>query len=270
MTQIICLANSWKHGDRCIAGIDPVSGDWIRPLSNLDDGRIPTNSRLIDGKEPELLDILEIPLAENSHNFDFQGENRSLLSGKWQKIGTAQPIELLKYCQGDRFILHNEEKYVLVSYLTKLPFCQRKTLQLVCAIDWEFKHSPRNFDAVKWKATITTLNGQILKNATITDPIFAAKLDWGYCPEHPCLVTVSLSMPHRPLDWEEEEDPCWKIIAAVIELSTFDSILVEMQRLNWSVDRARDYLLQTYGKRSRLLLTEQELTEFFTYLKSLA
>lgn len=269
MTEIICLANSWKHGDRCIAGIDRRSGNWIRPISELDDGRICTTTRLINGKEPALLDILEIPIAETSHDFDFQAENRSLLPGVWQKVGTAQPSDLLKYCSCDRYILHNYEKFVSVSYLKKQPSWQRKTLQLICAVNFEFRHTPRSFDGVKWKATLTTLNGQILKDATITDPVFAAKLDWGYLPEHPCLVTVGLSMPHRPLDWEGE-DPCWKLIAAVIELSTMDSILVEMQRLNWTLDRGKNYLHQTYGKRSRQQLNDRELAEFFNYLKSLS
>jgi hypothetical protein len=269
MTQIICLANSWKHGDRCIAGIDLSTENWIRPVSDLDDGRINNTTRLINGKEPALLDILEIPLAETNGNFDFQAENRLIASGVWQKVGTAQPIDLLKYCHSDRYILHNNEKFVLVSYLKELPFLQRKTLQLVCAIDLSFTHTPRSFGGVKWKATLTTINGQHLIDASITDPIFAAKLDWGYIPEHPCLVAVSLSMPHRPSDWKKDDDPCWKIIAAVIELSTFDAILVEMQRLNWSIDRGRNYLQQTYGKRSRPQLSDRELVEFFNYLKLL-
>ncbi|MBD0345112.1 MAG: hypothetical protein ICV63_09890, partial [Coleofasciculus sp. Co-bin14] len=49
MTQIICLANSWKHGDRCIAGINSLKGQWIRPVSHLPDGRITKEMRLIGG-----------------------------------------------------------------------------------------------------------------------------------------------------------------------------------------------------------------------------
>ena len=30
MAQIICLANSWKLEERCIAGINPDKGQWIR------------------------------------------------------------------------------------------------------------------------------------------------------------------------------------------------------------------------------------------------
>ncbi len=34
---------------------------WILPVSDLDDGRVPSHMRLIDEQEPALLDILEIP-----------------------------------------------------------------------------------------------------------------------------------------------------------------------------------------------------------------
>mgnify|MGYP001478841279 CR=1 FL=1 len=43
-------------------------------------------------------------------------------------------------------------------------------------------------------------------------------LERGYHPDQHCLVTVSLSMPYRPSDWKGEGDPCWKLIAGVIEL----------------------------------------------------
>ena len=52
-TRIICLANSFKHTERCIAGIDLVTGKCVRPVSDLDDGRVPQKIRLIDGKEPD-------------------------------------------------------------------------------------------------------------------------------------------------------------------------------------------------------------------------
>lgn len=43
---------------------------------------------------------------------------------------------------------------------------------------------------------------------------------------------------------------------------------VEMQRLNWTTDQGRDYLIKTYGKRSRHLLSDDELHDFLRYLES--
>ncbi|MFB2769594.1 hypothetical protein ACE1AT_09930 [Pelatocladus sp. BLCC-F211] len=45
---------------------------------------------------------------------------------------------------------------------------------------------------------------------------------------------------------------------------------VEMQRLGWTTEQGRDYLIQTYGKRSRHLLDSEELRDFLKYLESQA
>ena len=42
---------------------------------------------------------------------------------------------------------------------------------------------------------------------------------------------------------------------------------VELKRLGWTSEQGREYLLKTYGKRSRQLLSDQELLEFLEYLK---
>lgn len=44
---------------------------------------------------------------------------------------------------------------------------------------------------------------------------------------------------------------------------------VELKRLNWTNEQGKNYLLQTYGKRSRQLLSDEELLEFLHYLESL-
>lgn len=43
---------------------------------------------------------------------------------------------------------------------------------------------------------------------------------------------------------------------------------VEMQRLGWTSEQGREYRIKTYGKRSRTLLTDEELHEFLKYLQS--
>ena len=43
---------------------------------------------------------------------------------------------------------------------------------------------------------------------------------------------------------------------------------VEIKRLGWTAEQGRDFLLQTYGKRSRLHLTDEELMDFLGYLES--
>jgi hypothetical protein len=114
LTRIIVLANSLKHGDFCLAGIDLRTGRWVRPVTNLDDGRVRSSDIRTGMHPPRLLDILDIP---------------------------------------------------------------------------------------------------------ITDPVFCRRLTTGHEPSASCLLTMSLSMPHKPPEWQADNPPaCWKLIAGIIEL----------------------------------------------------
>lgn len=218
LKRIVCLSNSWKLEERCIAGIDLDTGRWVRPVCDglyPKDGKVPKSARLIEGKEPELLDILEIPLGDTGNDFGFECENLSVLPGRWKSLGKADPNELIGYCGNFPHILHNSSKYVNPSWLKALPFQQRRTLQLVQTASLSVTKSPSGNTG--WRGTLQTSNGHTLREAKITDPVFAEKLEAGYQPMGSCLVTVSLSMPWAPHDWEGEE-PCWKLIAGVIEV----------------------------------------------------
>jgi len=217
MTRIICLANSWKRGERCIAGINELQGKWVRPISDLPDGQIPKEMRQINRLEPALLDVLDIPLAKTGPDFGFESENLSILPGKWRQVGKVPPAYLLKYCNSQAYILHNDLRYVTVEYMQSLPKADRLSLQLVKAVRFTVKKLIQRFEGGnKWEGSIVTKHNQRL-TATITDPVLIRKLELGYRPQKACLVTVSLSMPWRPDDWEGD-DPCWKLIAGVIEL----------------------------------------------------
>ncbi|WP_442940652.1 hypothetical protein [Nostoc sp.] len=43
---------------------------------------------------------------------------------------------------------------------------------------------------------------------------------------------------------------------------------IEMQRLGLTKEQGRDHLIKSYGKRSRFLLTDEQLHEFLQYLVS--
>lgn len=229
ITRLICLANSWKRGERCIAGISTLKGQWIRAVSDSPDGQVPKEMRQIGGTEPALLDILEIPLAKTGPDYGFESENLSILPGKWQRVGHVPTTYLLQYCSKKEYILHNDLRYVEVPFLQSLPVSERRTLELVKAVKISVRPLSTKYEgSQKWEGSIVTEHGQKL-TTTITDPVFVRKLDLGYRPKSSCLVTVSLSMPWRPADWRGEGDPCWKLIAGVVELPEEYKVKIEIE-----------------------------------------
>jgi hypothetical protein len=219
LKRIVCLANSWKHEERCIAGIDLETGKWIRPVCDRlhpADGKIPKSVRLIDGKEPQLLEILGIPLDDTGDDFGFACENRSILPGPWQRLGHLHPTDLIDYCQDFPQILHTSTNFVQPAWLKTRPLPQRRTLQLV-----EVEHfaiSESTLGSQGWRGILKTTSGQLLKGAKITDPVFAKKLGLGHPLPDRCFTTISLSMPWTFGDQTPGDAVCWKLIAGVIEL----------------------------------------------------
>ncbi|QGZ91110.1 hypothetical protein [Microcystis aeruginosa] len=72
----------------------------------------------------------------------------------------------------------------------------------------------------------------------------------------------------------EEETPAPAPVVVIPEEIDYSvlktKIDVEMKRLAWTTEKGREYLISTYGKKSRLLLTNEELLEFYNYLSSIS
>lgn len=83
---VVCLANSRKLGGRCIAGktIDSkTSPMWVRPVSARADGALsPFEIRFSDGRCPQLLDIVKIPVRCVAPHY-YQRENYLIGGGRW-------------------------------------------------------------------------------------------------------------------------------------------------------------------------------------------
>lgn len=74
---IVCLANSYKHGGRCVAGVCVDGGKWIRLRGAAPDGSLDTHESVLDdGSEPRLLDLIEVELhyaiPSDAHPEDWQ------------------------------------------------------------------------------------------------------------------------------------------------------------------------------------------------------
>jgi hypothetical protein len=214
MARIVCLANSLKHGERCIAGIEVATGRWVRPVTDSPDGSVPRHVRAVRKGEPKLLDLIDIPLLSTGPDFGFECENRLILPGRWYASGRLKTADLRPYLLPDQPILHTVSPYVTVAYLKKLSPDERRTLQLVEVHNFAARFQPGNH---RWKGRFTAPDGRLME-FYITDPVFTARLNAGLLAPTHCLLTISLSLPWRPPNWTGDEEPCWKLIAGVIEL----------------------------------------------------
>lgn len=88
---LVCLANSWKHHDMCVAGLELTergAGDWIRPVSARSGHGISTAEQtLADGSVPAVLDVITVGLRAHTPA-DFQTENWLLdPTLRWTRTG---------------------------------------------------------------------------------------------------------------------------------------------------------------------------------------
>jgi hypothetical protein len=104
-TYFVCLANSKKYGERCIAGIELLkneSGDftpllidsrpkWVRPVSGDINGQVP--SELVKGIA--LFDIVEIEILERKP-LRYQSENTSFEPNSIKVVGKYDKLDFFE------------------------------------------------------------------------------------------------------------------------------------------------------------------------------
>ena len=94
--KLLVLANSYKLGNRCVAGIDLDTGKWVRPVSQLPGGAIPELKTAVrkDGRLVPVapLDVVEFEVGQNRatphHPEDVE------LRGPFSLIGNMSIAEL--------------------------------------------------------------------------------------------------------------------------------------------------------------------------------
>lgn len=221
--RIVCLANSRKLRERCVAGREMASktkqGKWIRPVSERVHGEVSEEDRNYeDGSDPQLLDIIDIPVIAHQPE-GCQSENWLIESKSyWEKVGKFPihniynltdpveslwidgfstipgrndkiPIESLSEVHSSLRLIQVEEMIIKVFAPGKAFGNPRRRVQ------GHFEHANQNY--ALW----------------ITDPRhekkYLAKLDGDY-RIGACYVTISLG--------EEYRGAMPKLIAAIIEI----------------------------------------------------
>lgn len=212
--RIICLANSYKHNGRCIAGINEA-GRWVRQVSSSKKRSVDKTTRAVDGKEPQILDVLEIPLHAHGPDKGCQPENKLLKVGQWKKAGRVKPRDLLKYCEDDSMILHNNLDPVRASCFRMIPRHGWKSLQLIHNENVVFEQDGNN--KVKWRTNFVNSKGTAL-SLRVTDPVTCERLEQGENISKDCLLTVSMATGWSPD--KQTAKRCYKFVAGIVELSS--------------------------------------------------
>jgi hypothetical protein len=102
---MVCLANSYKHGGRCVAGICVETGEWLRLRGKADDGALSPREYSLAKNHGELrlLDVFSVDLhyamPSDCHPEDWavstmpwQLMERPCPAHKWDKIAAEAPI----------------------------------------------------------------------------------------------------------------------------------------------------------------------------------
>ena len=82
---MLCLANSWKHHGRCVAGLLP-DGSWIRPVTATEDGSLaPAMCTLDIGRPVRALDVVLIGVKRPEPRLH-QPENWVIKDESWKFV----------------------------------------------------------------------------------------------------------------------------------------------------------------------------------------
>jgi hypothetical protein len=106
LDRIVCLANSYKHDHRCVAGISLATKKWVRLVGRKIPGCLTLRETCYpDGREAALLDVIEVELGEECGS-NCHPEDVYVTEKPWQPIR--------------RFDEHRDAQF-LASYVNKGP-----------------------------------------------------------------------------------------------------------------------------------------------------
>lgn len=198
-TRFVCLANSYKEGGRCVAGImldkrnNPIMEGglpkWIRPVSDTEHGEI--SEEMV--AHFNLLDILELKV-ENYVGEGYQSENATFEEDSIQKIGTFDVGRLNKLCDERPALLASTAKAIHQDHIHR----HSHSLTLVGVKDFEAYEQESEHHPGKQSLRLSFTHEHNQYDFPITDPIF--KYNYQYKADYldnveQMLLTLSVGLP---------------------------------------------------------------------------
>ena len=227
--RIVCLANSRKQKERCIAGKELLSdgrpGGWVRPVSDRGDEAVSSFERQYrDHSEPRVLDVIDVPVLEERPN-SYQSENWLLDPHParppvfWSKVHRVILDDLSQFTDpaGPLWIDgHSSDKgrndriplYLANALDSSLRLIQVDRLELSTS---KARHKQKVQGVSSYKVQGRFQYDGVEYWLSVTDPIYEQA--YGERPNssyrlEACFLTISLGGPHKGY--------AYKLIAAII------------------------------------------------------
>jgi len=213
-TRFVCLANSFKEGGRCIAGIELDANNnaifiggrpkWIRPVHSADHGQIPNHI----AESLQILHIVQIDITSNNPQ-GYQSENANFKLNSLKIIGNFNYSNLNTLCEIKKFIFGNRGKAVSGDAIENLNY----SLMLIDITQFEITQIVYDDNPSKPKTRLVFQYNGNRYDLPITDPSFLNKYQHNkeiLDDNKQIFLTLSLGI--------ELEDWYYKLVAAVIHL----------------------------------------------------
>ena len=224
--QILCLANSRKYGGRCIVGKERLPDGtlaWVRPVSATERGEVmPDEICYADESIPQLLDVIEVPLAE-PRPLPYQPENWLMAPEPWTKTRVADKANIDRWIDPDAPLWENGHESARGTN-DRFPYDPKRTLpcsaRFISVPALEISVTERKDDSGKINRQLRgsfAYAGDIY-DLRITDMDFeeqyAARAAGKYWHAK-CYLTVTIGEPFQA----RPDEPLfnYKLIAAIIE-----------------------------------------------------
>ena len=216
--EVICLANSWKHGGRCVAGLRLDGGGWVRPVSREPDGVLQLwHYTLVAGGEAALGDVLQMRLTQPRPD-PHHPENWLMDYGLWTLVARPLPPSAREFLWQSLTpgpdLMGDCDDRVAYAALETRPAASSLALVHPEGLQWQIRESPSS--GKRQTRAAFSLAG-VHYSLPLTDPArlkALASCPLGSYPDENAetLLTISLSEPF------DRDGFCYKLVAAVIAL----------------------------------------------------
>ena len=221
--QIVCLANSYKHDHRCVAGISLTTKRWVRLVSKAIPGCVTVEEATYAcGKQVAVLDVFEVELGDPCGS-DSHPEDRFILDTPWRHVrrfDRPQDREFLSsWATRGPSVLEGCVDRIYTKKIDHAPL--KASLELVRPDDlwwWIREEGGKRKNRGVFRLGYV---GRIRYDLAVTDPVWLATLNLLPAGIHPHALLLGMQ-PGKPLLSVSLSEPFegfhYKLIAGVINL----------------------------------------------------